>query len=94
MVKRDDECYVLRAQLGVYIPWRLTTLPQYNSPSFEYPTKPPPHPPMSTELQWKGYAIGDTNDWENFKLIDIKPKPKGDYDVDIKIEFCGKAPTI
>ncbi|KAF8970344.1 NADPH-dependent alcohol dehydrogenase [Flammula alnicola] len=44
---------------------------------------------MATDLQWKGYAVEDTKEWESFKLIDFKPKPQGDYDVDIKIEFCG-----
>ncbi|KJA26757.1 hypothetical protein HYPSUDRAFT_63543 [Hypholoma sublateritium FD-334 SS-4] len=44
---------------------------------------------MSNELTWKGYAVHDTAKWEDFKLIDIKPKPRGEYDVDIKIEYCG-----
>ncbi|KAF8191215.1 NADPH-dependent alcohol dehydrogenase [Pholiota molesta] len=44
---------------------------------------------MSTELQWKGYAVHDTNEWDKFDLIDFKPKPQGDYDVDVKIEYCG-----
>ncbi|KAF5354922.1 hypothetical protein D9756_005664 [Leucocoprinus leucothites] len=43
----------------------------------------------SQELQWKGYAIHDTAKWNEFKVIDFKPKPAGDYDIDIKVEFCG-----
>ena len=35
------------------------------------------------------YSVHDTSKWEEFKLIDIKPKERGEYDVDIKIEFCG-----
>ncbi|KAF4616361.1 hypothetical protein D9613_008842 [Agrocybe pediades] len=41
------------------------------------------------ELQFKGYAVEDTENWEKFKLIDFQPKPMGEHDVDIKIEFCG-----
>ncbi|CAA7257345.1 unnamed protein product [Cyclocybe aegerita] len=44
---------------------------------------------MSSDLQWKGYAVEDTKNWDQFKVIDFKPKPAGDYDVDIKIAFCG-----
>lgn len=35
------------------------------------------------------YSIENTEDWNNFKLIDFKPKPAGDYDIDIKIYYCG-----
>lgn len=34
-------------------------------------------------------SIHDTSKWEDFRVVDIKPKPRGDYDVDIKIEYCG-----
>ncbi|KAF9486199.1 NADPH-dependent alcohol dehydrogenase [Pholiota conissans] len=44
---------------------------------------------MAAELEWKGYAVHDTNNWEKFDVINIKPRPQGDYDVDIKIEYCG-----
>ncbi len=38
---------------------------------------------------FKGFQIEDPNKWTDFKLNDLKPKPFGDYDVDIKIEACG-----
>ncbi|KAF8335595.1 NADPH-dependent alcohol dehydrogenase [Amanita rubescens] len=41
------------------------------------------------DLQFKGYAIHDTNNWDRFQLIDFKPKEFGEYDVDIKIDYCG-----
>ncbi|KAG6918735.1 hypothetical protein DXG01_012220 [Tephrocybe rancida] len=41
------------------------------------------------DLQWKGYAIHDTKNWDKFKVIDFEPKRAEDYDVDIKIEYCG-----
>ncbi|KDR78016.1 hypothetical protein GALMADRAFT_138174 [Galerina marginata CBS 339.88] len=41
------------------------------------------------DLQWKGYAIHDTKKWEEVKLIDFEPKKFGDYDIDVKIEYCG-----
>ncbi|KAG6846477.1 hypothetical protein H0H93_013715, partial [Arthromyces matolae] len=46
---------------------------------------------MSTEtdLKWRGYAIHDTKHWDKFEVIDFKPKTAGDYDIDIKVEFCG-----
>ncbi|KAH9477374.1 NADP-dependent alcohol dehydrogenase 6 [Psilocybe cubensis] len=44
---------------------------------------------LSSDIQWKGYAIENTDDWSNFKVIDFKPKPAGDYDIDIKIAYCG-----
>ncbi|KAF8153810.1 chaperonin 10-like protein [Crassisporium funariophilum] len=46
---------------------------------------------MSSEsdLTWKGYAIHDTKNWDKFDVIDFKPKQFGDYDIDIKIEYCG-----
>ncbi|KAF9445944.1 NADPH-dependent alcohol dehydrogenase [Macrolepiota fuliginosa MF-IS2] len=42
-----------------------------------------------SQLEWKGYAVCDTSKWNEFQLIDFKPKPAGEFDVDIKIEFCG-----
>ncbi|PPQ67331.1 hypothetical protein CVT26_007252 [Gymnopilus dilepis] len=42
-----------------------------------------------SELKFKGYAIEDTSKWDQFKLIDFEPKPFGDTDVEIKIEYCG-----
>ncbi|KAF8639289.1 hypothetical protein AX17_001600 [Amanita inopinata Kibby_2008] len=41
------------------------------------------------DIQWKGYAIHDTKHWDEFQVIDFKPKEPGDYDIDIKIEYCG-----
>ena len=29
------------------------------------------------------------NNWSEFQLISFKPKGFGEYDVDIKIEYCG-----
>ncbi|KAF6756228.1 NADPH-dependent alcohol dehydrogenase [Ephemerocybe angulata] len=43
----------------------------------------------NTELQWKGYAVHDTKEWDQFKVVDFKPKQFEDKDVDIKIEYCG-----
>jgi len=34
-------------------------------------------------------SVEDTQKWEEFKLIEFTPKPMGEHDVDIKIEFCG-----
>lgn len=31
----------------------------------------------------------DTKNWDQFKLIDFKPKEIEDKDIDIRIEFCG-----
>ncbi|KAH0579511.1 hypothetical protein H2248_002366 [Termitomyces sp. 'cryptogamus'] len=42
-----------------------------------------------SELKWKGYAIHDTEKWDKFEVIDFEPKRAEDYDIDIKIEFCG-----
>ncbi|KAG6844790.1 hypothetical protein H0H87_003719 [Tephrocybe sp. NHM501043] len=49
--------------------------------------------PSQADLQWKGYAIHDTKHWDKFKVIDFEPKQSGDYDVDIKIEYCGVCGT-
>lgn len=34
-------------------------------------------------------SIHDIKKWNDFKLIDFQPKAFEDYDVDIKIEYCG-----
>ncbi|PPQ71149.1 hypothetical protein CVT26_010843 [Gymnopilus dilepis] len=45
---------------------------------------------MSEEkLVWKGYAVHDTSRWDQLKLINFEPKRMEDYDIDIKIEYCG-----
>lgn len=33
--------------------------------------------------------IHDVKHWDQFKVIDFEPKKIEDYDIDIKIEFCG-----
>jgi alcohol dehydrogenase (NADP+) len=38
---------------------------------------------------WKGFQIEDPAKWTEFHLNELKPKPFGDYDVDIKIQACG-----
>jgi hypothetical protein len=38
---------------------------------------------------WKGFQIEDPSKWTDFKLNELKPKPFGDFDVDIKILACG-----
>ena len=38
---------------------------------------------------FKGFQIEDPKKWTEFHLNELKPKPFGDYDVDIKIEACG-----
>ncbi|KAI5479411.1 zinc-type alcohol dehydrogenase [Pseudohyphozyma bogoriensis] len=44
---------------------------------------------MSSDLQFKGYALHDTNKYTEYEVIDFKPKTFGDYDIDIKINVCG-----
>ena len=34
-------------------------------------------------------SIQDTKNWTDFKVIDFQPKEASDYDIDVKIEFCG-----
>ncbi|KAF9464014.1 NADPH-dependent alcohol dehydrogenase [Collybia nuda] len=46
-------------------------------------------PSAVSTTQFRGYAIHDTKNWTSFKLIDFEPKPFEDYDIDIKIEYCG-----
>ncbi|KAK2460058.1 hypothetical protein APHAL10511_007935 [Amanita phalloides] len=41
------------------------------------------------DTHFKGYAVHDTNNWDKFQIIDFKPKEPSEYDVDIKIEYCG-----
>jgi len=38
---------------------------------------------------WKGFQIEDPAKWTEFHLNDLKPKPFGDFDVDVKIQACG-----
>ncbi|RDB18330.1 NADP-dependent alcohol dehydrogenase 6 [Hypsizygus marmoreus] len=39
--------------------------------------------------KWKGYAVRDIKNWDKFEVIEFHPKQQEDYDIDIKIEFCG-----
>ncbi len=34
-------------------------------------------------------SIRDTKNWDKFEVIDFQPKEPGDYDLDIKIDYCG-----
>ncbi|KAF5329884.1 hypothetical protein D9611_013395 [Ephemerocybe angulata] len=43
----------------------------------------------NTKLQWKGYAVHDTKQPDQLKVVDFKPKGIEDKDIDIKIEYCG-----
>ncbi|KAF8812943.1 GroES-like protein [Phlegmacium glaucopus] len=43
----------------------------------------------ASDLTWKGYAVHDTEKWNELKVIDFKPKRFEDHDIDIKIEYCG-----
>lgn len=38
---------------------------------------------------WYNVSIRDTKNWEKLEVIDFKPKRFEDYDIDIKIEYCG-----
>jgi alcohol dehydrogenase (NADP+) len=38
---------------------------------------------------FKGYASHSHEKWSDFKLLEFKPKPWDEYDIDIKIECCG-----
>ncbi|KAF9522610.1 GroES-like protein [Crepidotus variabilis] len=47
---------------------------------------------MSSEndqLVWKAYAVKDTKKWSEFEIINFEPKTFDDYDIDIKINYCG-----
>ena len=37
----------------------------------------------------KGYAIHDTKNWTDFKVIDFDLKKPEDHDVEVKITHCG-----
>ncbi|KAG7925894.1 hypothetical protein KL925_003656 [Ogataea polymorpha] len=38
---------------------------------------------------FEGFAVTDTNNWSTVSKIEFKPKPFGEYDVDICIHACG-----
>ncbi|KAK9893871.1 NADPH-dependent alcohol dehydrogenase [Cystobasidium minutum MCA 4210] len=40
-------------------------------------------------MSFKGYAIEDPKKWTDFKVIDFHSKKMEDYDVEIKISYCG-----
>jgi len=44
---------------------------------------------MTSDLQFKGYAIHSVKNWKDFKVIDFEPKKLDDFDVEIAIEYCG-----
>ena len=35
------------------------------------------------------HRVHDVKNWDEFQVISFKPKDFGEYDVDIKIEYCG-----
>lgn len=41
-------------------------------------------------LEYKGYAIHDQAKWDQFSVIDFKPKTFGEYDCEIAIEVSGE----
>ncbi|KAL0952996.1 hypothetical protein HGRIS_007204 [Hohenbuehelia grisea] len=43
----------------------------------------------SSDLKWLGYAIHDTKQYTDFKVIEFEPKRFEEYDIDVKIEYCG-----
>ncbi|QRV75187.1 alcohol dehydrogenase [Ceratobasidium sp. AG-Ba] len=44
---------------------------------------------MSSDIQFKGYAITDKNKWSDLKVTDITPKKWEEEDIDIAITHCG-----
>ncbi|KAB5588845.1 putative effector protein [Ceratobasidium theobromae] len=38
---------------------------------------------------FKGYAIHDTQKWNDFKLVEIKPKQWSEEDIDVAVSYCG-----
>ncbi|KAK9473727.1 chaperonin 10-like protein [Dipodascopsis tothii] len=38
---------------------------------------------------FEGFAVHDSKNWQKLEKIEYKPKPFGEYDIDIKIEACG-----
>ncbi|CAE6428406.1 unnamed protein product [Rhizoctonia solani] len=38
---------------------------------------------------FKGYGISDPKKWSDFKLVDIKPKPWDEEDIDVAVSYCG-----
>ena len=35
------------------------------------------------------HSVHNTDHWDQLKLMNFQPKQFGDYDIDIKIEYCG-----
>jgi hypothetical protein len=46
-------------------------------------------PTMGYPDTFRGYAVHSSDKWADFKVIEYKPRPFTDYDVDIKISHCG-----
>ncbi|TFK57318.1 NADPH-dependent alcohol dehydrogenase [Heliocybe sulcata] len=42
-----------------------------------------------SSVEFKGYAVTDTNKWSQFSVIDFQPKKFEDTDVEIAITHCG-----
>lgn len=38
---------------------------------------------------FEGFCVDSPKTWSTFKKQDLKPKPFGDKDIDVKIECCG-----
>jgi len=38
---------------------------------------------------FEGFTVESPKTWNTFKKTEIKPKPFGEYDIDVKIEACG-----
>merc|ERR1712225_94696 len=47
------------------------------------------HQVAMAQTSFKGYAIHDTKKWTDFQVVDFQPKRMEDYDVEIKITYCG-----
>ena len=44
---------------------------------------------LVSEIMPKGYAISDTKNWTDFKVIDFDLKKPADDDIDVAITHCG-----
>ncbi|KAH0609280.1 uncharacterized protein H6S33_012766 [Morchella sextelata] len=45
--------------------------------------------PRTVPEQFTGYAAFSAETWSDLKLHKFTPKPFGDYDIDIKVRYCG-----
>ncbi|EXJ84059.1 hypothetical protein A1O3_04726 [Capronia epimyces CBS 606.96] len=44
---------------------------------------------MAVPKHFTGYGSKSASDWQNLGKIEFEPKPFEEYDVDIKVQFCG-----